>query len=138
MRIVLRSVTWGQKLEISSKGTFWMPLIHTSNKRYFNLELKVLNVLKWGLNLFKKHCNYSSFCMVLLFRCYVGVLLVFQRVLLFRRCSVFRRPWFCSKPSDMAFSKFLPKVCSLHLHGRLSIISLNQNFTCLLQDSTKL
>ena len=87
-----------------------MNLCHISNKRYFNLYLKVLNVLKWGLNFSEKHYNFSLFCMVLLFRgvllvlrwCFViipgvplvfwgsfVVLALFRGVKLFRRCSVF-------------------------------------------------
>ena len=78
--------------------------IYISKKIHFSLELKVLNILEWGL----KFYNYSSFCMVPLFLvgCSIGGTLVFHwysrafrwfsvvfrcsvAIPLFRRCSVF-------------------------------------------------
>ena len=80
------------------------------------------NVLKWGLNFFKKQYNCSSLYMVSMFRVvplmlswcsadiseYFVVTSLSRGVLLFRRCSVFRcsvfrRSWFYSMSLKACF-----------------------------------
>ena len=80
------------------------------NERYFNLELKVLNILKWDLYFFKNTTIALCFACFRCYRvfcwCYVGVPLFHHCSGVFRcfcccsmfHCSVFRCSWFYSMP----------------------------------------